>query len=191
MPDTGSPYNLRYPALTDTPDVPRDVENLADDVHAELAAIETDIYKTSVENFTTANDTSTSGTYTPGTVHGVAFVAPPSGVVLIAFGGQLGSNSVVAPNTTPASRMSDYVRTGATVGSGTDVMTPLDDRSLAFFNYSTAAGFKYSQVGDLVHRLAGLTPGASYNVTTVFKDVTGGSSAAVNDRRVTVVPLLG
>jgi hypothetical protein len=25
----------------------------------------------------------------------------------------------------------------------------------------------------------------------VFKDVTGGSSAAVNDRRVTVVPLLG
>jgi hypothetical protein len=52
MPDTGSPYNLRYPALADTPNVPRDIENLADDVHAELTTI--DAAQTALESDVTA-----------------------------------------------------------------------------------------------------------------------------------------
>jgi hypothetical protein len=39
MPDTGSPYNLRYPVLADAPNVPADIKNLADDSHASLAAV--------------------------------------------------------------------------------------------------------------------------------------------------------
>ena len=40
MGDTGSPYNLPFPELTDTPDVPQDIEDLATAVHADLDTID-------------------------------------------------------------------------------------------------------------------------------------------------------
>jgi hypothetical protein len=40
MGDTGSPYNLPFPELTDAPDVPQDIEDLATATHAEFAAID-------------------------------------------------------------------------------------------------------------------------------------------------------
>jgi hypothetical protein len=43
MGDTGSPYNFPFPELTDTPDVPQDIEDLALAVHADLATIEAGI----------------------------------------------------------------------------------------------------------------------------------------------------
>lgn len=40
MGDTGSPYNLPYPELADTPDVPADIQSLAETVDTELARID-------------------------------------------------------------------------------------------------------------------------------------------------------
>jgi hypothetical protein len=86
--------------------------------------------------------------------------------------------------------MSDHVRTGATIGSGSDVLTPSDDRSIPYLNPSTAAGFKYSFGSYGPHLVTGLTPGSDYNVVSVFKDVTTAASAAVNDRRIVVDPVI-
>jgi hypothetical protein len=140
------------------------------------------------EDFETANDTSTSTTYVGGTTHGIAFVGPPSGIVRVTFEGWIGSNSVVIGMATPASRMSDHVRTGATIGSGSDELPAADDRSIPYFNPITAAGFKYT-FGSYTHLVTGLTAGSDYNVVTVFKDVTTAASAAVNDRRIVVDPV--
>lgn len=134
-------------------------------------------------DFETANDTSTSTSYVTGTVHGVAFVAPTSGSVWISFGGLVGSNTATLG---VRAAMSDYVRTGDTVGSGTDVLTSADDRAIKYYNASTTAGFRYVY-GSVSHKLEGLTPGSTYNVTTVFRAVTG-DTAAVDDRWVQVQP---
>lgn len=133
-----------------------------------------------------ANDTTGSGTYVPGTTHGTAFVAPPSGKVEVVVSGWLGSNAVlVSTGVNPRSYMSTYVRAGSTVGSGADVLTPSDDRAAAYFNASSTAGTKYSWV-QLSHLVTGLTPGNTYNVVSVFRDNGGGAAAAVNKRRMIV-----
>lgn len=137
-------------------------------------------------DFETANDTSTSLTYVAGTTHGVAFVAPTSGAVWISFGGLVGSNTGTLG---VRAAMSDYVRTGSAVGSGTDVLTAADDRAIKYYNASTTAAFRY-EYGSVSHKLDGLTPGSSYNVTTVFRAVTG-DTAAVDDRWVRVEPAFG
>jgi hypothetical protein len=140
------------------------------------------------EHFQTANDTTSAG-YVGGTQNGIAFTAPPSGQVKVGFGGHLGSNSVVLSTSTPASRMSDHVRNGLTIGSGSDVMAADDERSLPFFNFNAGAGFKYGWVW-MEHLVTGLTPGNNYNVVTVFKEITGGATAAVDNRRLVVTPVL-
>lgn len=139
-----------------------------------------------IEVVQAANDTTASGTYVPGTLHGTSFVAPPSGKVQVVVSGWLGSNAVlVSTGVNPRSYMSTYVRAGSTVGSGADVLTPSDDRAAAYFNASSTAGFKYSWV-NLSHLVTGLTPGNTYNVVSVYRDNGGGASAAVNKRRMIV-----
>ncbi|WP_416902766.1 hypothetical protein [Micromonospora echinospora] len=139
------------------------------------------------EDFEVANDTSTSQTYVPGTLHGVTFVAPPTGRVAIHFSGWVGSTAISGAGI--YTYMSDYVRAGATLGSGTDVVTPSDDRALFFsLNNTAASGYKY--VHDSAnHQVTGLTPGASYNVVTVFRcTVASGATSAVNKRWLRVEP---
>lgn len=130
----------------------------------------------------TANDTSTSTSYTGGTTHGVAFVAPTSGSVWIGFGGLVGSNA-----TTVGLRalMSDYVRTGSTVGAGTDVLAASDSRAIKFYKQSTSATTLYGH-GSVWHKLDSLTAGDSYNVVTQFRAIQ--DTAAVDDRWVAVLP---
>ncbi|HEY9414316.1 MAG TPA: hypothetical protein VIQ30_06130 [Pseudonocardia sp.] len=140
-----------------------------------------------VEDFEGANDTSTSTTYIPGTIHGVAFVAPPSGQVRVSFSGWIGSNAV-AGGVVQAAFMSDYVRLGTTIGSGADVMTPTDDRAIFYSLTNTTAGFKYEH-SSMRHLVTGLAAGSSYNVTTVFRSAVA-ASAAVNKRWILVEPVL-
>ena len=140
-----------------------------------------------VEHFQSANDTTTSTSYVGGTTHGVSFVAPPSGIVVVSFGGHIGSNSVVVSFAVPASRLSDRLLEGDVVGSGSTFWGADDDRSIPFFTPTATAGFKYG-FGSLTHLFGGLTPGEPYNATTVFKDVTTAANAAVNDRWIVVDP---
>lgn len=115
---------------------------------------------------------------TAGTVCGVAFVAPPSGKVLINW-------RAGADNTTAAgvAFCSIYIKNGAVVDAGTNVQVPSD--SIAIQHEGTSS----SRQGtfDLV---TGLTGGNSYNVTLYQKSSAAGNTAAFADRSVSVVPVL-
>ncbi|MDM4721163.1 hypothetical protein QTQ03_25260 [Micromonospora sp. WMMA1363] len=130
----------------------------------------------------TANDTTTSTSYVDGTLHGVAFVPPTSGSVWIGFGGLVGNNSTSEGLRT---LMSDYVRTGSTIGSGTDVLTPSDARAIKLYKQTTNSSYMYAQA-SIWHKVTGLTAGADYNVITQFRAVS--DTAAVDDRWVAVIP---
>lgn len=133
-------------------------------------------------DFDTANDTSTSTTYVTGTLHGISFAAPTSGSVWIEFGGAVGNSSA---SLGLRSLMSNHVRTGGTIGSGTDVLASSDERSLRYWNHSTTGANRYME-GGVKHKLTGLTPGATYNVVTVFRAIS--DTAAVDNRWVCVSP---
>ena len=100
---------------------------------------------TAVEAFQGANDSGLGSSYGTGTLHGVAFVAPPSGSVSVTFSGWIGSNAVAGAIGDQVAFLSDHVRTGSTVGSGTDVLVASDVRSVVYFLTSTGAGYKYGQ----------------------------------------------
>lgn len=57
MGDTGSPYNLPYPELTDAPDVPSDIESLAEAVDTELTRIDSDLVSVNADITTLTADT--------------------------------------------------------------------------------------------------------------------------------------
>lgn len=128
-------------------------------------------------DFEVANDTSASTSYVDGTVHGTAFAAPTSGSVWIRFGGLLGSN-----DTTLGLRaeMSIYVRTGATVDAGSDVLAAgASGAVLRHYDMNTNASFSYDQVSG-EYLLTGLTAGSSYNVITQYRAVTSGTAGTAN-----------
>ena len=136
-----------------------------------------------VEAFTVSNDTTVSTSYFAGTNNGVAFTAPTSGKVYVTFEGWVGSNGT---GNTPLTYMSDEIRTGGTVGSGSIVSgwAASDDRAI-INPANDITGFSYGW-GMLRHLVTGLTPGSQYNVRTVFRAVS--STAAVNKRRILVEP---
>jgi hypothetical protein len=106
------------------------------------------------------NATTTSATFvevlTGGSPAAVSFVAPISGRVMIHCAARMTNNGA---NDT---YVSFYVRTGATIGSGSDVSTPGDNRS------SIHVGTTIERQG-ISHLLTGLTPGASYNARQAFR----------------------
>lgn len=120
---------------------------------------------TTVEDVEATNGTTTSVTYTAtltgGTACGIAFVAPPSGKVLIL------NNSRIFNSGANHSLCSIHVRTGATIGSGTDVLAAADSHAIAYF------GSNDDRRGGSI-LVSGLTPGNDYNVQQSFK-VTGGT----------------
>lgn len=129
--------------------------------------------------------TTTSTTYvtaltTAGTL-GVAFVAPPSGKVTIHWGTHIG-NTALGGN----SYATIHVRTGSSVGSGTDVLTAADVRAIR--NQSSTATDQDTSGQNRSKTVAGLTPGNSYNVTMDSR-VTAGTGAYEN-RNIQVVPTL-
>lgn len=142
---------------------------------------------TNIEAFETANDTYNVNTsYTPGTTHGSAFVAPPSGAVMVSFGGWLGLQTGTLGR---RAFMSCEVRAGAVVGAGAIQTATNDDAAILTESQTTAVGFHY-QHGWMQRRITGLTPGSTYNVRTMFRFNTAGDSVAVNDRRMYIDPIL-
>lgn len=111
------------------------------------------------------------------------FVAPQSGAVKIAFGGQTKSStdgSYVA--------IGIELRAGGTVGSGTTVRAY--DVNESFLNYN----IQYV-VGMVEIVQEGLTPGATYNIRTVMASSTTTGGTGVNQNtavrgRIVVTPLL-
>lgn len=157
-------YAFRYPELTDSPNSPTQVQNLALDVEARIEAIYASIAASrSLSDVQSANGTTTSTTFTAtltgGTACGIAFVAPASGVVII-------HNSLGLFNTADFSICTIEVRTGSTIGSGTVVLAASDDYAIVHKNANL------NQFGRAT-RLPGLTPGGSYNVRQQFRVPSG------------------
>lgn len=131
----------------------------------------------SITEGTTASSTYTNTLTTTG-IHGVAFVAPPSGTVLV-------EGRATVRNTGVASySIVDFeVKTGGTIGSGSTVRGP-DDGTAGVHQSATAQNQSSVLTGDLV---TGLTPGGVYNAALTYHTGSGGTSG-VTRRHITVIP---
>lgn len=102
----------------------------------------------------TTTSTSYTATLTGGTACGFAFIAPPSGKVNIHHAAYFFNSGAGFTFVTIR------VRTGGTVGSGSDVLAVADNRCIATSGVSSQ-GRSY--------QLAGLTDGNTYNVQQLYK----------------------
>lgn len=130
---------------------------------------------------TLGNTTSTSFTNSLTTtgVHGIAFVAPPSGRVEV-IGRSGGGSATVGQY----SLLDFEVRQGSTPGSGT-VFRAADNNTASVFMSSTSGGQGPLNFSTAV---TGLTPGAVYNASLTYATSVGTSSATFNRRYIAVYP---
>jgi hypothetical protein len=185
-------YGLPYPELGDTPNVPSDIQDLAEEVEDELVRVDADIATiqavvalfatgATVQNFQSpiANFTSTASyteTFTSSnTPAALTFVAPPSGKVLIHNRSWLDNSGASA-----RTFISYVLRTGGTIGSGTVIQAADDDRAIH------GTGDLDIECGATFY-VSGLTGGATYNVRQAGK-VTSGTGESQN-RELIVQPL--
>lgn len=122
----------------------------------------------------TTTSTSYTATLTGGTACGKAFVAPPSGKVLII------NNCYFFHSAASFAFCTIRLKTGASIGSGTDVIAAADAECLV------TGGVSSQGRGRLV---TGLTAGSSYNVQQMFRVDTSGTGTFVN-KQLIVIPQL-
>lgn len=188
MPST-SVYNIPYLEPSDPPDIPAVTQGIAEAAEDELSRIDAEIaairnptavpVSFTAPSFLNATSTTYTNAVTGGTAQdcGVAFVAPASGRVLVHWWGQM-SNSATA-----STYLGMEVRTGGTIGSGSQVpgQGPTDDDSCR------VAGT--NAISCQSHRLVtGLTPDETYHAWLLHR-VSSASTATIHKRRVTVVPM--
>lgn len=174
-------YGFPYPGVSDSPNGPVQVQDLAEAVEAQLAVTDAAVaalnvqvpeatsYATSTQN--TAG-TTTSGAFTAtltgGTACSLTFVAPASGKVDI-------YNTSQTTNSGAATSICSFaLREGGVVGSGTVVLAA----GIPHAVYSTGTGATRATV---LTEITGLTPGATYNVRQEFA-VTGNTGSFENKR---------
>jgi hypothetical protein len=122
--------------------------------------------------------TAFTATLTGGTACGFAFTAPLSGVVMV-------YNNSVVDNSDAAQRSycTFRLRTGGTVGSGTDVVAALDAN--AIYNLGTADN-SYGRAT----RVPGLTAGATYNLQQLFRSANAAATATFLNKHLAVLPVI-
>lgn len=137
----------------------------------------TDSNSDSQDTLGSTTATSFTATLTGGTACGVSFIAPTSGIVLIA-------NNTFVENTGAAARAycTIRVRTGSSIGSGSDVLAATDENSIA-----TAGGAGDDGAFGRVFRLTGLTAGQSFNIQQLFR--VSGSTGNFAWKRLSVYPV--
>lgn len=121
---------------------------------------------TPVQTMSAVNQTITTATFT-GTGIGHAFVAPPSGIVRIAYYYFLGVD--IAGSADQKTRQiwgSFRIGTGATVGAGTEILAPATTRSISLLHQSMVGGggMNGRLAAGANYLLTGLTPDTTYNI---------------------------
>lgn len=172
---SGNPTWQAYPD-TSTLVTALALENIENAVDTVLARLMGSSATVSARNTGSAlATTSTSYAVIPST--GVAFVAPPSGIVLLHH--SAGMNNTTANG---GCLVAPVVLTGSSIGSGPSVLAASDDNAVTNYTVST------QDIGKTT-RLAGLTAGSSYNVQL---HVRAGSTGTANHVRqcVIVQPLI-
>lgn len=119
--------------------------------------------------------TTSAGTYAD---CGAAFIAPTTGRVRIEWAASLDNGTASA-----ATLVSPHVRTGGTVGSGSDVAGYTADDARCIFNRGTDA----RRFGAAL-LVTGLTPGDTYNVRLEHKVTAGPTTGTIVNRHVIVSP---
>jgi len=138
-----------------------------------------DLLMTTTQTADTTARTTTSTSYTttlsPASICGVAFVAPPSGKVMIEWG------SGVQNGSSPQLAVTSFaIRADSTVGSGVSFQASDDGRAIASTAFINAGASS---------EVTGLTPGSTYNVALEHKVASSGTGTFSN-RRVVVIPQL-
>lgn len=119
-------------------------------------------FRPTVKDNQATSGTTTSTTYTAtltgGTACGVAFVAPASGMV------EIHNSMLIAQSTgSQIAYCTIRVRTGASIGSGSDVVPASTD-----LNAISGVTVLLAGIGRTI-TVSGLTPGSSYNVQQLFR----------------------
>lgn len=182
-------YGIPYPALSDAPNGPSQIQATALEVETELARIDAAIatingLDTAFASTSTDESGFTSTTFIPGgTVVGTAFTAPSSGKVAITF-----SCGFLQNINTNVTIISCEVKTGGTIGSGTLAGAAANgDRALVCGRAVNSGAVAQSQ-GSRRVLYTGLTPNATYNVRMMH--AVDGGSGTITYREVLVEPLL-
>lgn len=131
----------------------------------------------------TSNGTTTSASFTNSLtttgIHGVSFIAPPSGRVYVV------GRTVAGNNTAGAfCHMDVEVRVGSTVGSGS-VWRAANNATAGLFQ-SDSANQQGTIVADCL--VTGLTPGAAYNAALCYFITSNTQTGSFNRRHIAVLP---
>ncbi|HEX5120366.1 MAG TPA: hypothetical protein VFW65_34725 [Pseudonocardiaceae bacterium] len=148
-----------------------DLNDLADEGSAtyEYANLSTTINNLAVITFTAMLDGSSNSC-------GVAFVAPPSGQVVIRWGA-----NIVSGTTSSTVLTGTAVRQGATIGSGTIVDDVADADCFEVNSTTRVPGQRERQVD-------GLTAGNSYNARISWRN-SGSTTSTANKPWISVTPV--
>jgi hypothetical protein len=190
-------YSFPFPELSDTPDGATQMGNLATAVdtalHSTDATVATNGTRATLlatllgtsgvryTHFTSATTvagltvtTPTALVDTSGNSCGHTFVAPPSGIVRIAWGA-----NILSGTTGSTVFVGTDVKTGGTVGSGTAQSAVSDDESFTTSSTSRVPGARE-------RFLTGLTSGSTYNVRLMWRNSGSTTSTATTPWCVTV-----
>lgn len=141
------------------------------EAHSGTASFSNDAMRptSAVSSVDESNYTGTA--FTPGTnaTVGLTFVAPPSGMVYATLSGYF--NQAIDGQ---VSIMSYAIRTGGTIGAGSEVFAASADRALTA-GRAVNAGSPPQPQASRRSLLTGLTPGATYNGRVEFQTTAGGN----------------
>lgn len=160
---TTANYGWTYPDSGSNANLWEHFETLADGIDTSLGDLQDDLdamapsQADSSANNASPKTVSTS-TAKGDTTCGLAFTAPPSGRVMLAFNGVC---EIVAG--TGRLFMGPELKTGATIGSGTVTFDPTSDPGCKIGSGDTEVF-----AGGCTRLVTGLTPGSSYNVCAVY-----------------------
>lgn len=128
---------------------------------------------------TTVNST-TYGNGSGGTMPGITFVAPPSGEVILHYSAQL----TVPGGVNNTCWYAPYVRSGAAIDLGSDVVTPNDNDAIR------VGGAADMDLRLAAHRIVpSLTPGNIYNVKMKVRKFNAGGTATILAKKLIAQPV--
>jgi hypothetical protein len=180
-------YAWPFPELTDSPNGPTEIENLALAIDTQLAVTDgtvatnasratllatlfgtaVPVYYAPTVTVATINSLTFAGFRdTSANLLGVSFVAPPSGKVSISFGAAL-----ISSVSTSEVQLTFNVLTGSTVGSGSSIFTGTAQSSVVTKTTTETMPSRHVDV-------TGLTPNSSFNASFTWKLTAAGTATA-------------
>ena len=189
MADTTPVYGFPFLELGDPPDLAAGTENLAQAVETKIIAMDAATaaingLSVALGSENTAQAAYSSTTFTAGTQQcTAAFVAPPSGVVVVHW-----KSYFQAAINDKMVFVGVEIRTGSTPGGGTVVVAANTTDTIGIGGTVTS-GVPVRLKGSTFKLITALTPSASYHARVMYQTETGGN-IVVFERQVMVVPQL-